>query len=508
MRKILISITTILLILILSSCTTNPDKKNDPIESKLGKRAYEHFVNISRIPRASGNMQGISTFLVSFAQENGLEVTQDSALNVLIKKSGSKGREAEPPVILQAHMDMVADKNQYVDHDFTTDPIIPIINGDWVTASKQTTLGADNGAGLSILLAILEADYLSHPPIEAIITTDEEIGMLGAAVFDVALLAGKRFINLDMESEGVFIVSCAGSAGVEVIVPIEYRHISAGFDSYVLSIKGLLGGHSGADIHLGRANANVLMAELLKEIAVVNFELSSINGGSARNAIPRESFATISFQETDFVAIDNIVKQTEILFKSTYSEDIELSVTLEKTSKADLVMTENNFQSLLKCILEIPNGVITMSSDIPGLVQTSNNLGVITTGDDAIILSNYPRSSSLEDLSDVLETINSISTSAGATISITGQVPPWPYKQISPLRDDLAQIYLDMFNKMPLVTAIHAGLECALFAGKMPDTEFISIGPDIEHAHSPDERLSLSSYYRVCEFVARLLEML
>ncbi|MCL2048378.1 MAG: aminoacyl-histidine dipeptidase [Defluviitaleaceae bacterium] len=474
-------------------------------ENNVAESAFEHFKELSKIPRASGNMQAISDYLADFAVQQGLEVVQDTALNIFIKKAGTTGRENEPPVILQAHMDMVAQKNQDVEHDFSTDPIIAVMEGDWVTSSKKTTLGADNGVGLSIILAILEATDISHPPIEAVITTDEEVGMTGAAAFDVSLLTGTRFINLDMEEEGVLTVSCAGSADVELSAPVEYMPLPDGFASYAVEVKGLVGGHSGVDIHRGRANANVLMAQALNRIGA-EFYLSSIDGGTARNAIPRECTAVIAFNEDDFDTVNSAIKQAEAAFLTIFAEygEDSMSISLVPQDSGE-VMTAESTARVLNTIMQIPNGVIYMSADIAGLVQTSSNLGVITTSADTVSMSIYPRSSVPSELDATLEQMQATAALLGVQMDVGTQTPPWPYKQDSPLRVKMVAVHRAMYGWEPSVEAVHAGLECALFSGKMPNADFISIGPNIEAGHSPDERFSYSSYVRFCEFLVRVL---
>ena len=473
----------------------------------IAARAYEHFVELSKIPRVSGNMQGISDYLADFASNLGLEVTRDSALNVFIKKPGSPGRENEPAIILKAHMDMVGEKNSNVDHDFATDPIIPIIENDWITSSKKTTLGADNGGGLAVLLTVLETDNLSHPPIEAIITTDEETGMTGAAMFDITLLSGTRLINIDEEIDDTFTVSCAGGADVEILVSVDEIPIPNGFEAYELTVEGLTGGHSGVDIHLGLANANILIARLLQQLDEdeVEFYLTAINGGSARNAIPRECVAVVLFDPKYLESVAKIVENAETLFKSEFSSDPDLSVTLTQTQAPDTVLSTESALQVILTIFSVPNGVIAMSADIEGLVQTSNNLGVIETVGDTVIMSTFVRSSLSDDLTKTLDDLRTLSDADDREVTISNEVPPWAYKEDSPLRDSMVATYTDMHGREPNIAAIHAGLECAMFAGKMPDVDLISIGPNIQGGHSPDERMSLSSFNSFCEFLVRVL---
>ncbi|MCL1941637.1 MAG: M20/M25/M40 family metallo-hydrolase, partial [Synergistaceae bacterium] len=295
-----------------------PAHAGEGLQDLATERAYEYFLELLSVPRGSGNEKAASDHLMAFAKSNSLDAVQDSALNVLIRKPGSPGRENETPVILQAHMDIVCEKNEDVAHDFLKDPIIPVIDGEWIGASG-TTLGADNGAGISIIMAVLAAVDLSHPPIEAVITTEEETGMGGAGNFDASLLAGKRFINLDSEGEGVLTVSCAGSAKVVMTIPAELEPAPEGSLTYKMKVKGLTGGHSGVDIDKGRANANILMARLLDALDDGTVYVTDIGGGSRANAIPRECTARISFDGAGLDKVKSIVARAETEFKAEYA---------------------------------------------------------------------------------------------------------------------------------------------------------------------------------------------
>jgi len=485
------------------------NEENEETQSKIGESAYSLFTEISAVPRTSGNEQAISDYLKSFGERRGFETIQDEWLNLLIKKPGSPGREDEPPIILQAHMDMVGDKNNDVEHDFLTDSIVPVIEGDWVTAEKKTTLGADNGVGLSIILAILDADELSHPPIEALITVEEETTAIGAVEFDTTLLSGNRMINIDSTDEGRFAVSSASGTDFVMTHPVEMQALPEGFTTFELAIKGLNGGHSGDDINKGFANANVLMGRLLFEISEISetgIFITSINGGSAPNAIPRECFVVVSLN--DLNAADEIIEQAIELFKEEYPVEQDLKITLTETETAESVMTNNSMQRVITGITQMPNGVYSMSADIEGLVQTSNNLGIIETEDGKVILTAFARSSLPEEEEELLDLLRSLAGQVNAEFEIEKSVPAWPFKVDSPLRDKMVEVYTAMYGDAPVIEAIHAGLETAEFALKMPDCDIISIGSDIQNYHSPDEKFSLPSYYRTCEFLIKVLEAL
>ena len=479
------------------------EKSNE--QNNLAEKAFELFVEISAIPRGSGKEQQISDFLYNFGQSLDLEVIQDEALNVLIRKSGTKGRENEPTVILQTHMDMVWDKNESADFDFITDPIIPVIDNDWVTAQNETTLGADNGAGMAMVMAILSATDISHPPIEALFTSDEEDGMTGATSFDVSLLKGNRFINLDYETDGSFAVSSASFVSIYVMLPVTTAQVPQDIVTYKLMVKGLQGGHSGVDIHKGLANANILMALILTELNNIDFYISEINGGSRQNAIPRECSVVISFSNKDYDLVKLTIDQLERQFKADYPLDIDLEVTLEDTDKSQNVFSDETLSQILYMIKTAPNGVITYNPDVPEFVQTSSNLGIIVTENDKVSFTFAPRGSVMKELDEVLATFKNLADSINAEIIIGEPSAAWAFNPVSPLRDIMIEVFTEMYGKEPVVEAVHAGLECGIFASVMPGADIISIGPDIEGAHSPDERMSLSSFNRVLEFLVQFL---
>ena len=473
-----------------------------------GDKAYKYFCELCKIPHGSGNEKAISDYMVAFAKEKGLDAVQDKWLNVLIRKPGSKGRENDPAVILQAHMDMVCEKNEDVKHDFLKDPIVPVIDGDWVK-TRGTTLGADNGSGVSLIMMALTAENISHPPLEAILTTEEETGCTGAAMFDTSLLKGKRLINLDGAGEDTLIAGCAGGIFIELEVPVERETVPAGFVFYRLMVKGLAGGHSAGDIDKGRGNANVLAAGLLDKLFKEEVRLVDINGGAKMNAIPRECSAVISFAEGKLEKIKSLVAQTETEYKAEYQCEKGLAVTLGKTGASGSVMSNSSQREAIDTILRMPCGVQSMSPDAKGLVQTSNNPGVITGAEDAVTIKNFLRSSSKAEMENVAGKIKTAAESCAAKINILGKFPIWEYNPKSPLRDTLISVHKDLYGKTPEVTATHGGLECANFAQKMPDCDCTVLdGPNITGLHSPDERMSLSSLNRTADFLVKVLERL
>ena len=489
------------------STLTSPSFANDnsPLfENAITRDAYGYFCRILEIPHGSGNEKALSDYLMSFAQTRGLNAVQDESLNVLIRKPGSMGRENEPPIVLQAHMDMVCEKNDGVGHDFLKNPIFLIINGDWVKTAG-TTLGADNAGGLSLIMAIL-ASKISHPPIEAIITTNEETTMSGASGFDVSRLLGTRLINLDSETEGVFTVSSASATNIYVSIPVEYETVPKDFAAYKLMVRGLTGGHSGIDINKERANANVLAARLLS--ALEKARVASIDGGSQKNAIPRECTVVMALDKSSLAQIKSVVEQTKKELNTEYPSEAGLTIRLEKTEDFQKVMSFDSQQMVISGILLTPNGVQSMNPHICGLVQTSNNLGVVKTVGKTVRLTNFFRSAEIAARDMGINKIKHLMETFGAKVEIENQSPPWEYKEHSPLRSAMVSAFKEFYGKEPKISAIHAGLECAIFAEKIPEGDFISIGMDIRSAHSPDERMSLASFDRTGGYLVKVLERL
>jgi len=474
---------------------------NPPFENAIAKNAYRFFCEMLKIPHGSGNEKALSDYLMAFAKKRGLDAVQDESLNVLIRKHGGIGRENEPPVILQAHMDMVCEKNEGGKHDFLKDPITLIFNDDWVKA-VGSTLGADNAAGLSLIMAVL-ASNLSHPPIEALITAEEETTMGGACRFDASRLRGKRFINLDSETEGVFTVSSASASDISISIPVEYEPVPEGFTAYKLMVRGLTGGHSGIDINKGRANANVLAARLLSRLEKVR--AARIDGGSQKNAIPRECTAVISFDKSLLTEVIAVVEQMQEELKTEYPFDKGLTITIRQTAPFQNVMSFDSQQTVISGLLLAPDGAQSMSPHIEGLVHTSNNIGVVRTEGKVVKLTTFFRSSDIAGRDLGIKSLKWHMEALGADVEVKDQSPPWEYRENSPLRDTMKAVFQEFYGKDPKTAAVHAGLECAIFAEKIPEGDFISIGVDITGAHSPDEKMSISSFDRTGGFLVRVL---
>ncbi len=474
------------------------------------QKPFAFFEEICQIPHGSGNEQQISDYLMAFAQKRGLEAVQDAALNVCIKKPGSKGYENSPPVILQGHMDMVCEKNMDTVHDFKTDPLQLYIDGNDIKA-RGTTLGADNGIAVAMILAILDADDIAHPPLEAVITSAEEIGLLGAAAFDGQLLTGKRFINLDSEEEGVFVVSCAGGMRTTVTVPATFAEAPKGLVYNTLWVKGLQGGHSGLDITKERANANRLLARVLFELTELEgFVVAAMNGGAQDNAIPREAWAIVGYPEAALPQVDAVVKGFETIFKREYSQKDD-GVILEQVSleqEPAKVFTAETLRKAVAGILMHPNGVEATIPGMNGLPETSNNVGVVRTLDDGVQMTSALRSALTSKKILIKNQIALLAESLGASFDTYGDYPGWAYEAHSPLRDVFMNTYREMRGKEPVVEVLHAGLECGLFADKIEHADMISFGPNMADVHTPDERISITSIGRTWDFLLLALSKL
>ena len=481
------------------------------LEKLEPERVFYYFEEISRIPRGSGNEKAISDYLAQFAKDHGLACIQDQALNILIKKEGTPGYELSPTVILQGHMDMVCEKNGDTEHDFLTDPLTLKVEGDYITADG-TTLGADDGIAVAYCLTLLEATDIPHPPLEVLITTDEEVGMNGARNFDGNLLTGRKLINLDTEEEGQLLVSCCGGMRATIALPIVREAApKIGYLPYVLRVKGLKGGHSGSDIHLQRANANKLMGRVLDGIGrLYSFRLASLDGGKMDNAISREADCVMLLKKEDAEGVRKIVAQLQETFRHEYQlSDPQITLTLEPLNETvEKVFSQETAEKAVAILLLIPYGVVTWSLAMKGLVESSSNIGIVKTGETELYFESAVRSSVLSRKYVIYDQIRQIGFLTGANVTQKGEYPSWEYEPDSQLLKLFQEVYRDMYQKEPRIEAIHAGVECGLFGGKIQGLDMISIGPDMEGIHSPDERLSISSTKRVWEYLKEVLRRL
>jgi len=461
--------------------------------TKLGE-VLRFFEEISAIPRGSGNTKAIADHLVKFASERGLEYHRDESDNVIIKKAATAGYEFRPTVILQGHTDIVAEKRAGCTVDMEREGVRLVYDGDFLRADG-TTLGADNGIAVAYAMAILDSKNMEHPAIEAVFTSDEEIGLLGAGALDTGLLSGRVMINIDSDDEGIFTVGCAGGVRVDLKIPADkaapYPY------AYRIMLGGLLGGHSGMEIDKGRENAIKIMGELLSELP--GLRISSLSGGNADNAIARECEATVTLPEPIGAAKDRMLDIAE-KYRAR-----EAALSLEITEvRAERAIGEKLSARIVTLINDSPSGVVAMSRDIEGLVETSLNMGVLRLGDN-FELSFSVRSSKGAEKDAVVLRLKGLAEKAGAEFSTRGAYPAWEYRKESHLRDVMCEVYERMYGKAAKVVTIHAGLECGLFSDKMEGLDCVSIGPDNFDLHTPDEHLSLPSAERVWEYLGEVL---
>lgn len=461
------------------------------------ERVFYFFEEMCAIPHGSGNTKAISDYCVKFAKEQGLWYNQDNLNNIIIKKSASKGYEDHPAVIIQGHLDMVCEKEPCLDFDFEKDGLKLKLEGDILSASG-TTLGGDDGIAIAFALAVLEDKTLFHPKIEALFTVDEETGMFGAEGFDQTLLEGKSLINIDSGDEGVFTVGCAGGARADISLKLEKCKITS--PVYEVKIGGLRGGHSGVEIDKGRLNANKLIGELLSKIPG-DFNLISLSGGEKDNVIPSSCKALVA-TSANLTEIAESYKT-----KAVISTDPDLWVEVTPTT-ATVGYSYETSKKAIELITSLPNGIIAMSEEIEGLVQTSLNLGVMEVNNDVLNLSFAVRSSVNAEKLELLERLHNIANEFGAKYNSHSHYPAWEYKKDSPLREKMIKAFKKCYGKEPVIEAIHAGLECGLFCDKIPGLDAVSFGPNLFEIHTCREHLSVSSVERSYSFLVELLKNL
>ncbi|MBE6022266.1 MAG: aminoacyl-histidine dipeptidase [Cellulosilyticum sp.] len=482
---------------------------SDVLKDLQPRKVFEYFEAISAIPRESGNEKAISDYMVQFANSLGLEVHQDEAYNIYIKKPATPGYEHLPAVILQGHMDMVCEKNKDTIHDFEKEGLKLFIDGDWIRA-KGTTLGGDNGIAIAIQMAILSDHTLKHPALECLMTTDEERGMTGVANMRPEYLEGKVLINIDNEQEGEFIVSCAGGAKAYSTLRFNRVAIKEGSVVCKMTINGLKGGHSGAEIHHERANAHLLMGRLLQNITdQVALQVLKVEGGTKDNVITRECEVWIAVRAEDKEKVTEVANEMESIFKAEYEvQDPEITIKCEMVQCEGMAMDAESTQKFINYLLVVPNGVMGYAKHMEGLVETSLNLGIVKMDENSIRFASAVRSSVASRKAEILSKLKALAESFGMVYEVKGDYPAWQYNSQSRIRELAVDLFEKMYGKSPTVTAIHAGLECGFIAEKCPGLDMISIGPDLEHIHSPEERLSISSTARIYEYILQLLENL
>ena len=470
---------------------------------------WSNFYDLTRIPRPSGQKEEVSAFLANYGRSLGLETIVDEIGNVIIRKPASAGYENHPGVILQGHMDMVPQKNNDTVFDFAKDPIEAYIDGEWVTA-KGTTLGADNGIGVAAAMAILADKNVVHPPLEVLVTVDEETGMYGAFALEGGLLQGKTLLNLDSEAEGELYVGCAG--GVDTTAKFAYTpvEVEEGDVAVKVSVTGCKGGHSGCDIHLQRANANKLLFRFLKE-AVANYEarLASVEGGSLRNAIPREASAIITIPAEGLDEVMDLVAEFEDLFVAEYDgvED-NIHLTAEQVECPATELPEDVQDFLIHAITACPHGVYRVIPEMPDVVETSNNLAMLKTEDNCVTVYCLTRSSVESRKEELQEIIHSVFAMAGAEVEFSGSYPGWKPNLKSHILEVMKQTYQENYGVEPRVIIIHAGLECGIIGRNYPGMDMISFGPTIKYPHSPDERVNIATVAKFYDYLLATLKAL
>jgi dipeptidase D len=474
------------------------------------QKVLDIFKQISAIPRCSKKEEKISRWISQWATQMDFDFKKDLAGNLLVSVPASAGYEKSPTVVIQGHMDMVCEKTSDSAHDFSRDPIQLIFEDEWVRA-KDTSLGADNGIGLALALAIASDNTLNHPSLELLFTADEETGLTGAGRLEEGLLKGKILLNIDSEDEGTFTVGCAGGKDTRIRLPVTFKMIPENLAHYQLKVHGLRGGHSGVDIHEQRANAIKIIARVLLLIMErYPVHIVSINGGSAHNAIPREAEATLALSSDVADSLSGLIREFEIIVREEFDTiepglEVTLEISIANGDNSEKIISEQQAVKAVRLLVGIPHGVYNMSYQIPGLVETSSNLATVTTKESMIEIVTSQRSSIMSRLSEITEMIKAISDLAGAETEDENAYPAWKPRMDSPLLSRCVGIYTDLYGNKPKIEAIHAGLECAVIGAKYPGMDMISFGPTIKGAHSPDEKLHIPSVGKILAFLTALL---
>ena len=463
---------------------------------------WNHFEDLNAVPRPSKKERRVIDFMKAFGKNLGLETYEDSCGNVIIKKPATKGMENRQTVILQAHLDMVHQKNNDTEFDFETMGIQSFIDGEWVKA-KGTTLGADNGMGVAGAMSILSSTDIPHPAIEALFTIDEETGMTGAFELEQGILEGTILLNLDTEDDDEFSIGCAGGIDTNTLYNFVPQSPEKDAIAYEITVKGLKGGHSGMDIHLERGNANKIMNRLMAEGQAFGLQIAEINGGSLRNAIPRESVATVVVMDETYLEAFDLAKE-EILEEFSIS-DSKLVIEIQKTELPKEVMSWEDSLRIIQSIYAVHNGVFRMSSAIKGLVETSSSLARVIVKDGEFKTQSLQRSSVESSKYDIAHTVGSAFSLMGCEVEHSGSYPGWAPNPKSPILDVMVKMYKNKFNEDPKVKACHAGLECGILNERYPGLDMISFGPTIRNPHSPDEMVNIASVSKFYHFLIDVL---
>ncbi len=471
------------------------------------KALWSNFYKLTQVPRPSHHMEAVTKFMVDFGHALGLETIVDKTGSVLIRKPATPGMENRTPVVLQAHLDMVPQKNSDKQHDFVKDPITAYIDGDWVTADG-TTLGADDGIGVAAAMAVLESKELKHGPIEAFFTIDEETGMVGAFGMEAGLLKGDILLNMDSEDEGELYVGCAG--GLDADMTWKFKSAPVPDDDIALEIlvKGLKGGHSGLEIDCGRANANKLLFRFLKE-AIMQYEarLASVEGGNMRNAIPREAKAVITIPADNKKEIEKLAEEYAETFNDEYKAiENNIFVEVRQVELPDALIPEEIQDDFVNAVTACPNGVFRMIPEIPDTVETSTNLSIVVANSTDISVRCLLRSSVDSKKEELASMIESVFALAGAKVEFSGGYSGWNPNMDSPILKTMADVYQKEFGKPAVVRVVHAGLECGIIGATEPRLDMVSVGPTMRHPHTPDEKVNIASVERFWRFIVATLE--
>ena len=470
------------------------------LEGLNPQKVFYYFEEISAIPRGSGKTDKVRDYCADFAKARGLDYITDDSGNIVIFKPAC-GKESVEPVIIQGHLDMVWEKDETCRIDFETDGLELFVDGDYIGA-RGTTLGADDGIAVAMCLALLDADDIVHPPLEVVFTADEEVGMTGVTGLDCSVLKGKRMINLDSEEDGVMWVSCAGGVRADVVLGIGYEDNSE--NCFEISVFGLHGGHSGAEIHNGYANANKVLGEVLAELSEkTDFVLCTIGGGAMDNAITRDSKCVVASDADICALVDEVSASVCDKYRKA---DPDIKISALSCDKAEKAMTAESSKTAIDLLNELPSGVITMSKEIEGFVETSLNLGVLKCNNTAVSCRFAVRSGVDAERDKLCEKLSAIAEKYGADISFECAYPAWEFKEGSELQEKMKQIYREINGKELTVTGIHAGLECGIFCGKIKGLDCVSLGPEMHGIHTPQERLSISSCEKLWNFLIEVLK--